>query len=32
MAAAAIIRISGRNGETGDVPVCAPTPQGAKKK
>jgi HEAT repeat protein len=32
MAAAAIIRISDRNGENGDVPVCAPTPQAAKKK
>ncbi|HKD08173.1 MAG TPA: HEAT repeat domain-containing protein [Bryobacteraceae bacterium] len=32
MAAAAIIRISGRNGESGDVPACAPTPQATKKK
>jgi HEAT repeat protein len=32
MAAAAIIRISDRNGESGDVPVCAPTPQTARKK
>jgi HEAT repeat protein len=32
MAAAAIIRISDRNGESGDAPVCAPTPQAAKKK
>ncbi len=32
MAAAAIIKISDRNGESGDVPVCAPAPQTAKKK
>jgi hypothetical protein len=32
MAAAAIIRISDRNGEAGQIPGCAPAVQASKKK